>query len=91
MYVHTFSKVNQADSSACSVVTNTEPVKVIYRPMPSSSNNFVGREDYLAKLETLFVEGRTQIGSRPVSVLCAMGGMGKTQISVRFAETRSHQ
>jgi hypothetical protein len=57
--------------------------------MPSSSSNFVGREDYLAKLEAVFVEGRTQTGSRPISVLSAIGGMGKTQISVRFAETRS--
>jgi hypothetical protein len=62
---------------------------VTYRPMPSSSNNFVGREDYLAKLEAVFIEGHTQTGSRPVSVLSALGGMGKTQISVRFAETRA--
>ena len=82
--------VNEADSSVCLVVTKTEPMKVPYRPMPSSSNNFVGREDYLAKLEALFVDGRAQKGSRPVSVLSALGGMGKTQISVRFAETRSH-
>ena len=71
-------------------MTKTEPTKVTYRPMPSSSGNFVGREDYLAKLEALFVDGRAQKGSRPVSVLSALGGMGKTQISVRFAETRSH-
>ena len=58
--------------------------------MPSSSNNFVGREDYLVKLEALFVEGRTQMGSRPVGVLCAIGGMGKTQLSVKFAETGAH-
>jgi hypothetical protein len=63
---------------------------VTYRPMPSSSSNFVGREDYLDKLEALFVEGRTQTGSRPIGVLSALGGMGKTQISVRFAETRAH-
>jgi hypothetical protein len=58
--------------------------------MPSSSNSFVGRVDYLAKLEAVFVEGRGQPGSRPVSVLSGFGGVGKTQISVRFAETRSH-
>jgi hypothetical protein len=58
--------------------------------MPSSSSNFVGREDYLAKLEAVFVEGRIQAGFRPVSVLSALGGMGKTQISARFAETRVH-
>jgi DNA transposition AAA+ family ATPase len=63
---------------------------VTYRPMPSSSSNFVGRADYLTKLEAVFVEGRAQTGSRPVGVLSGLGGMGKTQISVKFAETRSH-
>jgi hypothetical protein len=82
--------VNEADSFTCSVITNTETTKVAYRPMPSSSSNFVGREDYLDKLETVFVEGRTQTRSRPIGVLSALGGMGKTQISVRFAETRAH-
>ena len=83
--------VNEADSSAYLVVTNTmiEPTKLTYRLMPSSSSNFVGREDYLAKLEAVFVE-RTQTGSRPVSVLSALGGMGKTQIIARFAETRAN-
>jgi Cdc6-like AAA superfamily ATPase len=57
--------------------------------MPSSSNNFVGREDYLAKLETIFTEGRNEPGSRrPVGILYGLDGVGKTQISVRFAETR---
>jgi hypothetical protein len=88
--VHIPLVVNEADSSVCLVVTNTEPPKVTYRPMPSSSTNFVGREDYLSKLEAVFVEGRNQTGSRPISVLSALGGMGKTQISVRFAETRAH-
>jgi Holliday junction resolvasome RuvABC ATP-dependent DNA helicase subunit len=63
---------------------------MIYRPMPSSSNNFVGRKDYLDKLEAIFAQGHRQAGSRPVSVLSGLGGMGKTQLSVKFAETRSH-
>ena len=79
--------IHETDLSGRSV-TNTP--KVIYRPMPSSSNNFVGRVDYLAKLEAVFVEGRSQPGSRPVSVLSGFGGVGKTQISVKFAETMSH-
>jgi hypothetical protein len=58
--------------------------------MPSSSNNFVGREDDLTKLEAVFVEGRSQPGCRPIGVLSGIGGMGKTQLSVKFAETRSH-
>jgi hypothetical protein len=90
VYVHTSSEVNGTDASACLVVTNNEPPKVIYRTMPSSSSNFVGRTDYLAKLEAVFMQGRSQAGSRPVGVLSGLGGMGKTQLSVRFAETRSH-
>jgi Holliday junction resolvasome RuvABC ATP-dependent DNA helicase subunit len=83
-------KLNETNSSVCLVVANTETTKVAYRPMPSSSNNFVGRADYLTKLEAVFTDGRSQAGSRPVSVLSGIGGMGKTQLSVKFAETRSH-
>ena len=90
MYVYVPSKVNEGYSSAYLVITNTGPPEVIYRPMPSSSSNFVGRADYLAKLEAVFVQERSQAGSRPVGVLSGLGGVGKTQISARFAETRSH-
>jgi hypothetical protein len=91
VYVHTPSLESQkADLHACLVVTNPDVTKVVYRPMPSSSNNFVGRADYLANLEMMFVEGCSQPGSRPISVLSGLGGMGKTQLSVRFAETRAH-
>jgi hypothetical protein len=52
-------------------------------------SNFVGRTDYLAELEAVFVEGHRS-GSRPVGVLCGLSGIGKTQISAKFAETRCH-
>jgi hypothetical protein len=84
------SNADEADLSARLVVTNTETPKVIYRPMPSSSSNFVGRSDYLDKLEAIFVQGHDQAGSRPVSVMSGLGGMGKTQITVKFVETRYH-
>jgi hypothetical protein len=58
--------------------------------MPSSATNFVGRADYLSKLEEIFMAGSAQNDSRPVAVLCAMGGMGKSQIGLKFAETRHH-
>jgi hypothetical protein len=84
-------RIHQADLSGRPVISNANNMtKVTYRPMPSSSNNFVGRADYLVKLEAVFVEGRSQPDSRPCSVLSGIGGMGKTQISVRFAETRPH-
>jgi hypothetical protein len=88
--VRTLAKANEADSSGYLVVTNTETTKVIYRSMPSSSSNFVGRADYLAKLEAVFAQGCSQESSRPVGVLSGLGGMGKTQISVKFSETMSH-
>jgi Holliday junction resolvasome RuvABC ATP-dependent DNA helicase subunit len=79
--------LKKAELSTRPVVTKTDTTcKVVYRLMPSSSHNFVGRADYLAKLEMMFVGGR-QAGSRPVGVLSGLGGMGKTQLSVRFAET----
>ena len=69
-------------------VTKTDESKVSYRLMPSSATNFVGRADYLSKLEETFTTGSSTNDSRPVSVLCAMGGMGKSQIGLKFAETR---
>jgi hypothetical protein len=81
---------HEPDLSGRPVINNANTLKVIYRPMPSSSNNFVGREDDLSKLEAIFVKRRSQSGSRPVGVLSGLGGMGKTQLSVKFAETRSH-
>jgi hypothetical protein len=70
--------------------SNIKTAKVICRLMPSSSSNFVGRADYLIMLEAVFSEARIQADSRPVSVLSGLGGMGKTQISAKFAETKSH-
>ena len=70
------------------LATKTDETKVTYRLMPSSANNFVGRADYLSKLEKIFKMKRSKDDSRPVAVLCAMGGMGKSQIGIKFAETR---
>jgi Holliday junction resolvasome RuvABC ATP-dependent DNA helicase subunit len=72
------------------VVTKTDEVKVSYRLMPSSATNFVGRADYLSKLEEIFTAESGKNDSRPVAILCAMGGMGKSQIAIKFAETRCH-
>ena len=58
--------------------------------MPSSATNFVGRADYLSKLEEIFTVESSKNDFRPFSVLCAIGGMGKSQIGLKFAETRHH-
>ena len=70
------------------VIMGSDSAKVPYRLMPSSATNFVGRADYLSKLEKIFKMKRSKDVSRPVVVLCAMGGMGKSQIGIKFAETR---
>jgi Holliday junction resolvasome RuvABC ATP-dependent DNA helicase subunit len=72
------------------IATKTDEARVSYRLMPSSATNFVGRADYLSKLEEIFTAGDGKNDSRPVVILCAMGGMGKSQIALKFAETRRH-
>ena len=69
-------------------VTKTDEAKVSYRLMPSSATNFVGRADYLSKLEAILTAGSSKNDSRPVAVLCAIGGMGKSQLGIKFSETR---
>jgi flagellar biosynthesis GTPase FlhF len=54
--------------------------------MPSSSPNFVGCEDYLQKLDECFhVRAANEVGRR-VFVLFGVGGVGKTQLCLKFAE-----
>jgi flagellar biosynthesis GTPase FlhF len=57
-----------------------------YRSQPLSSRRFIGRIEYLDKLQNYFTH---QIGELPhlkIFVLYGMGGVGKTQICLKFAE-----
>ena len=64
----------------------SEAPALIYKTMPPSSPKFVGYEDYLHRLDEHFVLQPAHGQSRPTFVLYGVGGVGKTQISLRFAE-----
>ena len=59
---------------------------------PNSSLIFTGRQDVLDKLEKIFTH---QVTSRPMlrrsCLLWGMGGIGKTQICLKFIEEMSHK
>ena len=57
-----------------------------YKLRPSSSPKFVGYEDHLHQLEDHFVSQSANGQSRQIFVLYGVGGAGKTQICLRFAE-----
>ena len=55
--------------------------------MPNPSNLFTGRTDIIAKLKKHFSTNTTdQIQRRKYFLLHGMGGIGKTQICLRFIE-----
>jgi len=57
---------------------------------PNSSIRFTGRSDVLAKLKEHFTaESNDKIRRRKFFLLCGMGGIGKTQICLRFIEDMS--
>src|SRR3984885_6321742 len=63
----------------------------VFKEMPPSSPKFVGYEDYLHMLEEHFVTKSAYGQPRPTFVLFGVGGVGKTQICLRFAESISNK
>ena len=60
--------------------------------MPNSSPIFTGRQDVLDKLEKIFVHKVTsKLMLRQLCLLWGMGGIGKTQICLKFIEEMSHK
>ena len=60
--------------------------------MPNSSPIFTGRRDVLDKLEKIFSHKVTsKLMSRCLCLLWGMGGIGKTQICLKFVEEMSHK
>ena len=55
---------------------------------PNSSPFFTGRQDILDKLEMIFT---CQVTNRCSCLLWGMGGIGKTQICLKFAEEMSNK
>jgi Holliday junction resolvasome RuvABC ATP-dependent DNA helicase subunit len=61
---------------------------------PNSSSIFTGRRDILDKLEKIFalqVTSEKRPMSRRSCLLWGMGGIGKTQICLKFIEEMSHK
>ena len=59
---------------------------------PNSSSIFTGRQDVLDKLEKIFTDQVTsRLMSRCSCLLWGMGGIGKTQICLKFMEEMSHK
>jgi Holliday junction resolvasome RuvABC ATP-dependent DNA helicase subunit len=60
--------------------------------VPNSSPIFTGRQDVLDKLEKIFTHQVTnRLMSRCSCLLWGMGGIGKTQICLKFIEEMSHK
>jgi hypothetical protein len=65
--------------------------KPVHKWMPSSSPNFVGCEDHLQRLHDYFHVKPANETRRRTFVLFGVGGVGKTQISLKFAEQSSNR
>ena len=62
--------------------------KIEYKPRAPSSPTFTGRKDYLTKLKNFF-SAESDGPLRKSFLLYGMGGIGKTQICLRFTEENS--
>jgi hypothetical protein len=61
-------------------------ISLPYKPMTPSSANFTGRRDYLVKLGAYFSVELDEPLRRKSFLLYGMGGIGKTQICLKFTE-----
>ena len=70
--------------------TNTREgqIRIPVPQKPDSSPIFTGRKDVLEELGKIFVH-RADTGSRRSCLLWGMGGIGKTQICLKFTEEMS--
>ena len=57
--------------------------------MPNPSNRFTGRTEVIAKLKRHFSNTNDSAQKRKLFLLYGMGGIGKTQISLKFVEDMS--
>jgi Holliday junction resolvasome RuvABC ATP-dependent DNA helicase subunit len=57
--------------------------------MPKPSNRFTGRTEVIAKLEKHFSNANSSAQKRKIFLLYGMGGIGKTQICLKFVEEMS--
>ena len=60
--------------------------------MPNPSTRFTGRTEAIAKLKThFFTNAEDIVQKRKVFLLYGMGGIGKTQICLKFVEEMSER
>ena len=64
-------------------------IKYVYVPPHPVSPRFTGQETYLAKLREYFELPTDNMSGRRCFLLYGMGGVGKTQIALKFAEENS--
>src|SRR5277367_5512196 len=64
-------------------------LKIEYKPRAPSSTHFTGRRDYLTKLRAFFNAKSDGPHRRKSFLLYGMGGIGKTQICLKFTEENS--
>ena len=70
--------------------TGEVQTKIPVPQKPNSSPLFTGRKDILDKLGNIFVHSaNSRLVSRHSCLLWGMGGIGKTQISLKFIEEMS--
>ena len=67
----------------------SSPPKIQFKPRVSSSAIFTGREDYLKLLRIVFTAEPNEHRRRKSFLLYGMGGIGKTQICLKFIEESS--
>jgi hypothetical protein len=79
--------------NGCSVDQSIQNAQISTRlkPLPRLSSVFTGRTDILQRLDTFFVpsENSVGLGKQRVFVLYGLGGVGKSQISLKFVEDHS--
>jgi hypothetical protein len=80
-----FLAPNLTDRSG-EIPKRTSSPKIEYKPKAPSSVNFTGRRDYLTKLRSHFGYEPDEPLRRKSFLLYGMGGIGKTQICLKFTE-----
>ena len=80
MHIHNIHNDNRATSDG------------VIPLMPNPSNRFTGRTNVIAKLKEHFsVNPNDSAQKRKIFLLYGMGGIGKTQICLKFIEDMSDQ
>jgi len=79
----------ESDSTIGAITKSTSSPEVQFKPRVSSSAIFTGRDDYLEILRIAFTAESNEPRRRKSFLLYGMGGVGKTQICLKFIEENS--